>query len=105
MLREHIAQTGAMISEWQNSRERHARYERELLPLASERTQAVITAYRGGKSSLTDVLAARRNEIDVRIQALQLETDAARLWAQINFLYPDDDIAAHAAMMATGGAK
>jgi hypothetical protein len=38
---------------------------------------------------LTDALAARRGEIDVRLQALQLEADTARLWAQLNFLFPE----------------
>lgn len=99
VLREHVAETRAMINEWQNDRERHARYERELIPLANERTLAAIAAYRGGKSSLTDVLAARRNEIDVRLQALQLEADTARLWAQLNFLFPIANMAAHAAML------
>lgn len=98
MLREHVAETRAMIDEWQNDRERHARYERELIPLANERTLAAIAAYRGGKSGLTDVLAARRNEIDVRLQALQLEADTARLWAQLNFLFPTANMAAHAAL-------
>lgn len=94
-LRAHIAETRTMINEWQNGRERHARYERELIPLANERTAAAIAAYRGGKASLADVLAARRNEIDVRIQALQLQTETARLWAQLNFLFPVDGLASH----------
>jgi outer membrane protein TolC len=90
MLRAHIAEVRAMLAEWENDRERVARYTRELLPLASERTQAALVAYRGAKASITDVLLARRNEIDVRLQALQLETDTARLWAKLNFLIPDD---------------
>lgn len=105
VLREHVAETRAMINEWQNDRERHARYERELIPLANERTLAVIAAYRGGKSGLTDVLAARRNAIDVRLQALQLEADSARLWAQLNFLFPTANMAAHAAMPTNRGIK
>jgi len=36
------------------------------------------------------VLAARRGEIEVRMQALQLEADAARLWAQLNALVLED---------------
>jgi hypothetical protein len=32
----------------------------------------------------------------VRMQALQLEMDTARLWAQLNFLFPDGDAATHA---------
>lgn len=96
LLRAHTAEVRSMMAEWENDRERSARYQRELLPLASERTQAVIGAYRGAKASLVDVLLARRNEIDVRMQLLQLEMDTARLWAQLNFLYPDEDTMAHA---------
>jgi hypothetical protein len=40
------------------------------------------------KASLADVLVARRNEIEVRLQALALEADAARAWAQLAFLAP-----------------
>ena len=95
MLRAHVAETRALINEWENGRERHARYQRELVPLANDRTAATVAAYRGGKAGLADLLAARRNEIEVRIQALQLETDIARLWAQLNFLFPQQGFSAH----------
>lgn len=88
-LREHIAETRAMINEWDNGRERSVRYERELVPLARQRTDAVLAAWRGGKATLTDVLSARRSELDVRLQALQLQAETARLWAQLNFLIPE----------------
>ena len=91
MLRAHVAEPRAIIAEWYNDRERSARYERELVPLATERTQATLGAYRGAKASLSDVLLARRSEIDVRMQALQLEMETARLWAQLNFLFPTDE--------------
>jgi outer membrane protein TolC len=97
-LRAHVAEIRSMLNEWENNRERHARYERDLVPLANARTGAAIAAYRGGKASLTDVLAARRNEIDVRLQVLQLETETARLWAQLNFLFPLDSATAHSTM-------
>ena len=89
MLRAHVAEVRAMIFEWQNGRERLARYERDLLPLARDRAQAALAAYQGGKTSIADVLGARRNESDVRMQAVQLEMDTARLWAKLNFLIPD----------------
>jgi outer membrane protein TolC len=88
-LRAHIGEVRAMIVEWENGRERLARYERELTPLARERTRAALTAYQGAKANLTDLLLARRNEIDVRMHAVQLEMEIARLWAQLNFLFPD----------------
>ena len=90
MLRAHVAEVRTMLNEWENGRERIARYERDLVPLAKDRTAAAVAAYRGGVSDLTAVLAARRNEIDVRTQTLQLEMDTARVWAQLNFLLPDD---------------
>ena len=89
MLRAHAAEVRAMIVEWENNRERGVRYARDLVPLASERTQATLGAYRGAKAGIGDVLTARRNEIEVRMQALQLEMDTARLWARLNFLVPD----------------
>jgi len=101
MVRSHTAEVRAMIAEWENNRERQARYERELLPLAAERTQAALGAYRGAKAAMTDVLIARRSEIDVRMQALQLEMDTARLWAQLNFLFPEGDAATHAGVNRT----
>jgi outer membrane protein TolC len=90
MLRAHVAETRAMFNEWENGRERLARYNQELVPLAKERTLAALASYRGGKGGLTDVLMARRNEIDVRLEALQLEAETARQWAELNFLFPDN---------------
>ena len=91
MVRTHIAEIRAMLNDWENGRERIARYERELIPLAKDRTQAALAAYRGAKGDLNTVLAARRNEIEVRTQTLQLEMDTARIWAQLEFLVPDGE--------------
>ncbi len=88
-LRAHLAETRVLVAEWASGRERIARYERDLLPLASERSAAVLAAYRGGKATLADVLAARRNETEVRQQALQLQMETARTWAQLSFMAPN----------------
>jgi outer membrane protein TolC len=105
MLRAHTAEVRAMIAEWENDRERSARYAREVLPLAAERSQAALGAYRGAKASIADVLLARRNEIDVRLQALQLEMDTARLWAQLNFLVPEGDGTMRSGAARAGGIR
>lgn len=89
-LRVHTAEVRAMLDEWRSTRARLARYRRELVPLAADQGAAVLAAYRGGKAALAEVLAARRNELDVRLQALQLEEEAARRWAQLNFLTPSN---------------
>jgi outer membrane protein TolC len=90
-MRAATAEVGSMIAEWESARERQTRLEHELVPLAAERTQAELSAYRSGKSSLNGVLVARRNEVDARLQALQMEAEAARLWAQLNFHFLRDD--------------
>ena len=97
-LREHVAETRTLIVEWQSGKERVGRYGRELIPLAGERTQAVLASYRGGKATLADVLAAKRNETEVSLQAIQLQMDTARLWARLDFLFPDNGNAQHSTM-------
>jgi len=92
VLRAHVAEVGAMLEEWRVGRERQIRYGQEILPFSRERTSASLAAYAGGKSSLNDVLAARRGEFDMRLQALQLNLDVARTWARINFLIPDQSL-------------
>ena len=100
ILRAHTAEVRTMLNEWENGHERLARYERELIPLAKDRTQAALAAYRGGKADLNAVLAARRNEIEVRTQTVQLEMETARLWAQLNFLVPDGAHESHSGAAA-----
>jgi outer membrane protein TolC len=94
LLRNHEAEVRVMISDWQNGKERMARYARELVPVAQQRVEAAMAAYRGGKSDLASVLAARREAVEVRTQALTLEMETARQWAQLNFLAPAH-LAAH----------
>lgn len=88
-LRAHAAEIRAMTAEWESDRERLVRYGKEIVPLAGERADAMLAAYRGGKATLMELLAARRSQVDVRMQALQLEMETARMWAQLEFVTPD----------------
>ncbi|MEK7323410.1 MAG: TolC family protein [Pseudomonadota bacterium] len=101
VLRMHTSEVRAMLEEWQNNQRRRGRYQQELLPLAQQGVQAALTAYRGAKADLTDVLAARRNALDLRLQALQLDLETARLWARLAFLFPRNTDPAPAATAAT----
>jgi outer membrane protein TolC len=87
-LRAHIGEVRAMLGEWQSDRSRLSRYRDELVPLARERARAALGAYQGGRTSIGEVLAARRNESEVRQQQVQLEMETARLWAKLTFLIP-----------------
>lgn len=93
--REHLAQIQVMQQEWRSGRERLARYDSTLTPLAVQRTQAALTAYRAGTGTLTSVLEARRAAIDTQMERLRLEMDNAQVWAQLTYLIPSDhDVAA-----------
>jgi outer membrane protein TolC len=104
-LRAHIGEVRTMIAEWENGRDRLARYESEVVPLARERTKAALAAYQGGRANLSELLLARRNEIEARMQAVQVESDIARLWGQLNFLFPEGAGATHAGVPAQASAE
>ncbi|WP_249931315.1 TolC family protein [Ramlibacter sp. 2FC] len=94
MLRSHDAELRSLLNEWNNGKARVARYRDALIPLAGQRSEAALTAYRTGKADLAAALAARRDEVDVRMQALTIEMETARAWAQLNFLIPEHSLAA-----------
>jgi len=89
-LRKHVAEVRTMLNEWESNRSRIVRYEREIVPLAQSRLETALIAYRGGKYSRTDVLTALRAELDARLMALMLESETARLWAQLKYLIPEN---------------
>lgn len=91
--RAYEAEVRSLLNDWQNGKERVARYTDQMIPVVGQRSAAALTAYRIGKGDLASVLAARRDEINTRIQTLTLELETARLWAQLNYLKPDNSIA------------
>ena len=88
-LQSYEAKVRALLNDWQTSKERSNRYNRQMIPVAGQRLSAALSSYRIGKGDLASVLAARRSEIDTRLQALALEQETARLWARLNYLKPD----------------
>jgi len=88
--REHLAETLAWLQAWRSDRDRLAHYDSELIVLAADRTRAALAAYRGGGGALSAVLDARRMEIDIGMDRLRLEMEAAALWAQLEYLVPPE---------------
>jgi outer membrane protein TolC len=95
-LRNHEAEVRGWLNDWQTGKDRVARYRHELIPTARQRTEAALTSYRIGQSDLAGALAARRDEIETHLQALTLEMETARSWAQLNFLVPEHSMPAPA---------
>ena len=93
-LTAHEAEVRVLQNDWASGKERVAQLIADLLPASSQRTQAALTAYGTGKADLGSALAARRDEIDARLQVLTLEMETARLWAQLNYIVADGSGAA-----------
>jgi len=89
--RMHEAELFSMYADWQTASKRTERFNALLLPLANDRVQAVLAAYRGGRGELAAVLDARRAATETRLAAVQVESERARAWAKLNFLLPHGD--------------
>lgn len=96
MRRAYLAELRGTLAAWQSNRARVQRYDEALIPLARQQTDAALAAYRAGSGMLARVLEARRMTIDAQMERQRAALDAARAWAQLNFLNPQGDVAAPA---------
>ncbi len=87
-----LAQTRGWLDRWRSGQDRLALYDTQLLPLAQQRSQAALVAYRSGTGSLTGVLAARRQALDTQLAHGRLALDQAQLWARLSYLLPVDTL-------------
>lgn len=83
--RMHRAELRTLLDDWRRLGERIAALQSTLLPLAKERIDLALAAYRGGSATLAQVLDARRAEVEARAQVLALRRDRDRTWVQLNF--------------------
>lgn len=86
--RMRVAEVEAMLAEWESARVQAQRIRDEMLPLAAQRREAALAAYRGGGGPLAAVLDARRAELDARLALIQQEQAAAKAWAWLQFVLP-----------------
>jgi outer membrane protein TolC len=84
--RVHEADVRALISDWEIAGQRVRRFDTVLLPLARERTELALAAYRGGRGELGAVLEARRAGVETQLSLLSAELERGRAWARLNYL-------------------
>lgn len=87
-LRMHTAELGKMITDWELLGEQLNQYEKELLPLARERSRAALASYRAGRGDLRLALDAYEQEIDFVLEHAQLQNERGRAWAFLRYLGP-----------------
>jgi len=87
--RERVLQVQRWQQDWRSGRDRLAYLDAQRQPLATQRVDAALAAYRGGREGLGPVLQARRDALNLALERLALERDTAGLWAQLDYLIPD----------------
>ncbi len=84
--RVHAAEVRAMLVEWRSDLDRIDRYDHRLVPLAQQRQQAALAAYRAGSAPLAESLAARRAQLALQVDRLAIETALSRRWVTLTTL-------------------
>ena len=88
--RMHEMEVRNLLADWNTAQKRIDRFAAVLLPLARERAEAALAAYRGARGELAAVLEAERAVAETELSRLQSEAERARAWAGLNFLYPHE---------------
>ena len=83
--RQHELEMKLVLADWDAANARRANFDDALLPLVKDRIDQTLAEYKSGAGKLADVLEARRNWLETRLAQLQLEQDAARAWAQLQY--------------------
>lgn len=73
-------------SERERLQQRLELYEKQLLPQAASNTKASLSAYQNDRTDFTTLIRARMTELDVRLRALRLAADLARVETKLLYL-------------------
>lgn len=85
-VRMHTAEVQQMLTSWEQLGEQLQQYERELLPLARERSRAALASYRAGRGDLRLALDAYSQEVEFVIEHAELVNERGRAWAYLRYL-------------------
>ncbi len=78
------------LAEWHGLKRQIARKEQQALPLAHDRSQVALAAYRGG-GSLQPWLDARRDELELHIEHARHLGELGRTWSALAYLLYDEE--------------
>lgn len=78
------------LAEWHGLKRQVARKEQQALPLAHDRSQVALAAYRGG-GPLQPWLDARRDELELHIEHARHLGELGRVWSALAYLLADEE--------------
>jgi outer membrane protein TolC len=85
-LRAYTAELHQMLIEWEQAGAQLDQFDRELLPLARERSRAGLAAYRTGTADLRLAIDALEDEIDLLVERAELANARGSAWAYLRYL-------------------
>lgn len=88
--REHTEMLESDLAEYEQLSRAMLRQQGTFLPLAQEKVDLALAAYRVNKADLMSVITARRELIDVRLREIDLEGQRTQAAARLHFTYGDD---------------
>ena len=88
--RSQVEAVRRTLAEWNGVKRQVARKENEALPLAHDRSQTALAAYRGG-GPLQPWLDARRDELELHIEHARHLGELGRAWAALAYLLPSEE--------------
>lgn len=91
LIRTHQAQLTTLLAQYQAASTLWQRQKNDVVPLQQQRVGVIQAQYRAGKSSLNDVLEARRSLLDSQIAQRNAELDVARYWVALRYLAPQEN--------------
>lgn len=75
------------LATWSSLRDQHARFQKTLLPLARDRSAVALAGYANAEP-LRPWIDARRDEIQLERQAVQVEAELGHVWLALDTLLP-----------------
>lgn len=86
LLRDLHSQIQVRLARLRQLERRADLYASQLLPQMAEQASAYLSAYSADEADFSDVVGARVDELDTRIEALQVEADRWATIAELNYL-------------------
>jgi outer membrane protein TolC len=87
MTRAHLEKLEMELAEYERLERAFNRQHETLLPLAREKAELTLAAYRSGKTELTAVLAARRERLDEQLKLIDLQGQQSQIAARLHLAY------------------
>ena len=88
--RMHEAELRGWLADYDAGTRRIERYRSIVVPLARDRAEAALAAYRGGRGELSGLLDAQRGVTEAKLALLAIEAERAKAWATLSYLYPHE---------------